>query len=186
MGEAQAWLIAHGAKEIDHPGGTLYAHLVRIQERLRSLGLSEHVQLAGLVHAVYGTDGFDLTLTDDRAEIRSLVGERAEALVWRYGACDRDATWGRLAETRTFTDRHTGATEVLSEQETRDLVDLSIVNELDVYEQSAEIRSKYGDTFRTLFAVWASVASPSVTAEANRLLVDGFQQGPSSGCSVPK
>lgn len=168
--QAQAWLRERGTALIDHPGGTLYTHLVRIHDRLRDLGVATYVQLAGLVHAVYSTDGFSLRLADDRAEIRALIGDEAEALVYRYGATDRGATWDTLAETRELTDRFTGTTEQLSVEETRDLADLTIINELDVYEHSAEIATKHGDYFRTLFARWAPIASPSVTAEAQRVL----------------
>lgn len=54
-------------------------------------------RLAGLAHAVYGTDGFDLALLDpaDRTTPRVLIGESAERLVHLYGACDRDRTWPR-------------------------------------------------------------------------------------------
>jgi hypothetical protein len=59
------------------------------------------VQLAGLAHAVYGTDGFDLVLLDpaDRTTLRNLIGASAERLVYLYGACDRGRTWRRLAGT---------------------------------------------------------------------------------------
>lgn len=164
-----AWLEDHGAKDIAHPGGTLYAHLVRIRDRLKELGCSDHVQQAGLLHAVYGTAGFDLKLAD-RDEIRAMVSETAETLIYRYCACDRDATWPDLATTRTLTNRFTGDTELLSEADTRDLIDLSIVNELDVYEQSQEIADKYGDYFVELFRSWAPAASPSVIEEADRVL----------------
>ncbi|GLZ29408.1 hypothetical protein Lesp02_15980 [Lentzea sp. NBRC 105346] len=165
----ETWLREHGAETIDHPGGTLYAHLLRIRDRLKALGLAEHVQLAGLVHAVYGTDGFPLALADhtNRDEIRDLVGAEAEDLVYRYGACDRNATWPHLPG---YTDRFTQNTEQLDAASTRDLVDLSIVNELDVYEQSAEIAEKYGDYFREQFAKWAPLASPAVIAEADQVL----------------
>jgi hypothetical protein len=52
----------------------------------------------------------------------------------------------------------------------RDLVDLSIVNELDVYEHSAEIAAKHGSYFAELFRSWVAVASPSVIAEADKVL----------------
>jgi hypothetical protein len=48
------WLEQRGAEDITHPGGTLHAHLVRVRDRLAALGLSDHVQQAGLLHAVYG------------------------------------------------------------------------------------------------------------------------------------
>ncbi|MFI6265330.1 DUF6817 domain-containing protein [Micromonospora sp. NPDC051006] len=84
-----------------HPGGNLYAHLCRVSERLAVLGWSGEVQAAGLTHAVYGTDGFDLALRDraDRAVLRDLVGADAEKLAYLYRACDRRRSWRELAQT---------------------------------------------------------------------------------------
>jgi hypothetical protein len=75
-----------------------------------------------------------------------------------------------LASTRILTDRFTGSAEVLSLEDARDLVDLSIVNELDVYERSEEIAAKAGDYFRAVFPTWEPVASPSVMADCRRVL----------------
>jgi hypothetical protein len=60
----RTWLRARGAETVAHPGGTLYAHLGRVHDRLAALGHPPQVALAGLAHAAYGTDGFDLTLLD--------------------------------------------------------------------------------------------------------------------------
>ncbi|WP_446211850.1 DUF6817 domain-containing protein [Micromonospora sp. IBSANI012] len=68
---ARSWLRRRGAEAIDHPGGTLYGHLCRVQERLAALGSDVATQLAGLTHAVYGTDGFDLALLDRSPPRRS-------------------------------------------------------------------------------------------------------------------
>ena len=168
----QTWLREHGAETIDHPGGTLYAHLVRVHHRLAAHGAAPDLQLAGLAHAVYGTDGFDVTLLprSERATIRALVGEPAELLLYRYAACDRRLTWRTLADTCRVWDRFTGDVTVLAPEELRPFADLSIVNELDVFEHSAEIAAKYGDDFRELFTAWAPIASEPVIADARRVL----------------
>lgn len=168
----RAWLRERGAERIDHPGGTLYAHLVRVHDRLGALGHDPQVRLAGLAHAAYGTDGFDLTLlaVADRAPLRELVGDRAEALIYLYGACDRSRTWTALPATRQVWDRFTGGPRDLAPEQVRPFTDLSIVNELDVAEQDATFVPRHGDYFRELFASWAPLASPAVLAEARRLL----------------
>jgi len=43
----QAWLRERGAERIDHPGGTLYAHLVRVHDRLGALGHDPHCNWPG-------------------------------------------------------------------------------------------------------------------------------------------
>ena len=168
----RALLREHGAETIDHPGGTLYAHLGRVHDRLLADGADQDTALAGLAHAVYSTDGFDVALLplSSRGGVRALVGDAAELLIYRYAACDRHLTWRALADTGRVHDRFTGTSEVLAPDELRAFADLSIVNELDVYEQSAEIAAKHGAYFRELFAAWAPIASGPVTADARPVL----------------
>ena len=166
------WLRQHGAETIEHPGGNLYAHLSRVCDRLGRLGLDDDTRLAGLAHAVYGTDGFDVVLLDrqDRTNLREIVGERVEDLVYRYGGCDRNRTWQRLAETGEVFNRFTNQTERPDRAKLRSFVDLSIVNELDVMEQAPSIIDEHGEYFRELFTAWATIASPQVTADAQQVL----------------
>jgi hypothetical protein len=85
---ARDFLRDQGAGSIEHPGGTLYAHLCRVEQRLAGLGAGPDLQLAGLTHAVYGTDGFGRSLLpwSERDSLRSVVGETVETLVYLYGA----------------------------------------------------------------------------------------------------
>ncbi|MEV4135434.1 DUF6817 domain-containing protein [Dactylosporangium sp. NPDC049742] len=168
----RAWLRQRGAEAIDHPGGTLYAHLSRVHDRLGRLGSGAEVRLAGLAHAVYGTDGFDLRLLDpaDRATLRYLIGEAAERLVYLYGACDRGRTWRQLPDTGKVWNRFTNEAESLDPVLLRPFADLSIVNELDVVEQDPAVAEQYGADFRSLFTSWAHVASAQVMAEARQVL----------------
>lgn len=170
--DMRGWLRQRGTEAIDHPGGTLYAHLSRLHDRLGRLGLGADVQLAGLAHAVYGTDGFDLVLLDpaDRTTLRNLIGAAAERQVYLYGACDRSRTWRRLADTGEVWNRFTNEVESLDHAPLQQFVDLSIVNELDVVEHDPAVAAKYGAYFRSLFTSWAQVASPQVTAEVTQVL----------------
>jgi hypothetical protein len=168
----RTWLRQRGADTIDHPGGTLYAHLSRVHDRLGRLGLDVDVQLAGLAHAVYGTDGFDLVLLDpaDRTTLQKLIGPAAERLVYLYGACDRSRTWRHLADTGEVWNRFTNEIDSLDPALLQPFVDLSIVNELDVVEQDPGVPQKYAAYFRSLFTSWAQVASAQVAAEARQVL----------------
>jgi len=172
MRDPREWLRERGAEEIGHAGGSLYAHLCRVHDRLTALGLGEQVRLAGLTHAAYGTDGFAASLLDvaDRAVLRELIGAPAEEQVYLYGGCDRGHTWRALASTGEIRSRFTGNVEAPTPAGLRDFADLSIVNELDVVEQDPEIAREHGDYFRDVFAGWAALASPSVIADARRVL----------------
>lgn len=175
MGTEQAvrqWLRERGAETIDHPGGTLYAHLGRVHDRLGALGHDPWVQVAGLAHAAYGTDGFDLALLElsGRDTLRELAGEDTEELIYLYGACDRSRTWPTLPETGRVWDRFTAGPRALAPGQIRPFTDLSIVNELDVAGQDPAFVVRHGAYFRDLFDSWASLASPAVLAEARRVL----------------
>lgn len=168
----QTLLRERGAESIEHPGGTLYAHLLRVADRLERLGAPEHVRVAGLAHAVYGTDGFDAVLVDPehRELVRAVAGAAAEELVYRYGACDRARTWRALASSRRVVDRFTGEAEDLDDAALRDFVDLTVVNELDVIEQSPTMAARHGAALRTLFATWEPLGSPTVMTDARATL----------------
>ena len=167
-----AVLRARGAETIEHPGGTLLAHLIRVFERLAGHGASRALQYAGLAHAVYGTDGLDVVLLDhhDREPLQALVGPEAELLIYRYGGCDRSRTWSDLARTRQVWSRFDGSVELLAPADLRAFVDLSIVNELDVIERAPAVAERYGRYFRGLFADWRPLASPQVMADADAVL----------------
>lgn len=161
-----------GAETIEHPGGTLLAHLIRIFERLAGHGASRELQYAGLAHAAYGTDGFDVALLShlDREPLRALVGSEAELMIYRYGGCDRSRTWSELARTKQVWSRFDRSVDLLAPADLRAFVDLSIVNELDVLERAPAIAEKHGQYFRDLFAGWRPLASPQVMADAAAVL----------------
>jgi hypothetical protein len=167
-----ALLRERGATEIEHPGGTLYDHLERVQQRLADLGAPTVVQLAGRAHAVYGTDGFDVVLLTlrERSLLADIAGPDVEALVHRYGGCDRDRTWDALASTRRVRSRFTGDSEVLDDEDVRAFAVLSLVNELDVAEHSPDFVDRHGAYFRRLTTAWESLLTPAVVAESHRIL----------------
>ncbi|TDU88176.1 hypothetical protein EV138_1717 [Kribbella voronezhensis] len=166
-------LLVRGADELDHAGGTLYVHLHRVAKRLTSLGASDTLALAGLAHAAYGTDGFPTHLFDwqtERSVLEAVIGPEAELLVYRYGSCDRESSWRDLAEHRTVTDRFTGTAEELTDDELRDFVDLTIVNELDVLDHAPDLETKLRPYLQEQVLRWQSLASQAVLADAKRAL----------------
>ena len=166
------WLRERGAESIPHAGGSLYEHLGRVADRLSGHGAPEPERLAALTHAAYGTDGFAMALLDvvDRATLRDLIGAEAEELVYRYGGCDRGRTWRALPSTGVIWNRFTGNSAAPTPEGLRAFADLSIVNELDVYERSPEVAAKAGDYFRSVFPTWEPITSPAVLADARVVL----------------
>jgi hypothetical protein len=166
-------LLVRGADELEHAGGSLYVHLHRVAKRLTTLGASDTVVLAGLAHAAYGTDGFPTHLFDwqqERSVLEAVIGPEAELIVYRYGSCERETTWRDLAEHHTVTDRFTGTSEELSVADLRDFIDLTIVNELDVLDHAPALAPKLRPFLQDQIPRWQSLASPTVLAEANRIL----------------
>jgi len=161
-GLAEAFLTAHGAQTIAHPGGTLYEHLVRTARQLHTWGARDDLALAGMCHATYGTDGFDRSLlpVSSRAELANVIGDSAEAIVYAYASCDRDATYAELVAGRpVLHDRFDGTFYALEPVALSDFVELTFANELDVMRQSAELRERFGTNIARLCAALADRAS---------------------------
>ncbi len=153
-GPAVALLTGLGAADITHPGGTLLAHLTRVQRQLAEWGARPALQLAGLCHAFYGTDGFAGTLLplDRRDELVAAVGTEAEALVYLYASCDRGATYPTLADADgPFHDRFTGLSHTPQPQARRDFAELSAANEIDIARLDPAFRDRWGPELLSLF-----------------------------------
>ncbi|WP_329103636.1 VOC family protein [Micromonospora sp. NBC_01699] len=152
---AEDFLRTRGTEEIAHPGGTLYDHLCRVADRLAAWGAPPDVQLAGLCHASYGTDGFDTALLEpsERATLVEVIGPAAEALVYWYGSCVRRAVYPRLGEPGPvpFTDRFTGTVEQPTEAELRAFVEITVANELDVLGHNPALAAEHGAALGRLF-----------------------------------
>ncbi|HZM81613.1 MAG TPA: hypothetical protein VFC19_38305 [Candidatus Limnocylindrales bacterium] len=147
-------LVKCGAESIEHPGGTLLSHLKRVSALLDGWAARPALLAAGLGHAFYGTDGFPTALIDvsDRARVREAMGEEAEAIVYRYAACDRKFTYPGLADADgPFRDRFTGETDIPTPQQRRDFVELTVANELDLLIVNPEMRARYGEALDRLF-----------------------------------
>ncbi len=130
------FLHERSADQIDHLNGSLFDHLERTELHLRRWGCSEVVSVAGLSHAVYGTDGFPTALValEDRDLFTEVAGSEVEALVYLYASCDRGFVYSRLSDgvRVDFRDRFSGRTFLLANPDLRDFVDLTLANEFDV------------------------------------------------------
>jgi hypothetical protein len=160
------FLLERGAGRLTHPGGTLYEHVTRVAELLAEWGADKEVQVAGLCHACYGTDGYPCALAGlaERPVLRELIGARAESLVYLYASCDRAAVYPALARPGPvpFRDRFTGATRTPPERDVRMFLELTAANELDVIRRNAVMAAEHGPALLWLFAA----ARPRLSAAA--------------------
>ena len=145
---AQEFLLARGAAQRPHPGGTLHEHLPRVAELLASWGADQHLQAAGLCHACYGTDGYDqpLLALAERPVLAALVGAQAESLVYLYGSCDRAAVYPVLPGPGPvrFRDRFTGRIVTPSEPDVSAFTELTAANELDILRHNPVMAAQHG------------------------------------------
>jgi catechol 2,3-dioxygenase-like lactoylglutathione lyase family enzyme len=152
----EEFLSARGADRMPHPGGTLLDHLRRVTHLLSTWGAEPAVQLAGLCHAAYGTDGFDESLLDttERKVLAELIGDRAETLVYLYASCDRAAVYSRLGNGHpvVFRDRFTGREHTPTEADVGAILEITAANELDVLAHNAELAERHGPSLYRLFA----------------------------------
>src|SRR5207247_10431313 len=88
-----------------------------------------------------------------RAALAAVIGAAAEALVYRYGSCDRSTVYPNLggpAPVR-FADRFTGTADEPGLGELRNFVELTAANELDVLAHNEELMRRYGASLLDLF-----------------------------------
>lgn len=173
----EEFLLAHGADGVDHPGGTLYDHLVRVGGVLAEWEAAEAVRLAGLCHATYGTDGFDQALLDlrDRSVLRDVIGAEAEALVYLYASADRRAVYPRLDGHAPveFTDRFARQISPVEEPALRAFLEITAANELDVLARQPVMLAEYGPSLLALFARCRDLLSPAAWTACEALLSPG-------------
>lgn len=168
-----------GAADIAHPGGTLLAHLKRVQARLATWQARPALQLAGLCHACYGTDGFPTALLplDRRADLAAVIGTEAEAIVYLYAACDRKATYPVLARADVaFRDRFTGRTHTPEPRLRRDFAELSAANELDLARIDPAFREKWGAELLSLFTRCHDWLSDDAWLDCRTVLTGGHPE----------
>lgn len=164
-----------GAEQLEHPGGTLLAHLRRVHALAVDWNASPRTRLAAICHASYGTDGFRHALlpVTERERLRSVIGPDAEALVYLYGSCDRGRTYPSLGRTPLPTaDRFTTAAGTIDGADLRDFAVLTIVNELDVARHAPLSAATRAD-IRDLVTALASYAPE----EAARAVADAALAG---------
>jgi hypothetical protein len=137
---ALEFLRRHGADTTPHIFGDLLSHLIGVETLVRAWGGSDLLALAALGHATYGTHGFEphILELEDRSQLADTIGPEAEAFVYFYASCDREAFYpqlsspeARLADLR-FRDRFTGVDSAPDADDVRLFVDLTYANESEL------------------------------------------------------
>ncbi len=78
-----------GSDNMTHSGDTFLNHLLGVEKILSRWEVSEDLRLAGLLHSIYGTEGYPSDKPPERTTIRNLVGETAERWAYQYAHMDR-------------------------------------------------------------------------------------------------
>ncbi|WP_235455454.1 DUF6817 domain-containing protein [Streptomyces olivochromogenes] len=172
--EARELLLRTGADALPHPGGTLLAHLERVRALLAYWGARPALQLAGLCHAAYGTDGFPGALLplDRRPDLVSVIGTEAEAIVYFYASCDRKGTYPTLTDGASpFHDRFPGGgPRHPAPQLLRDFAELTAANELDLARRDPAFRRTYGPDLLDLFTRCEALLSDPARRDCHAVL----------------
>lgn len=154
-----------GASALMHFNRTLDQHLRGTEALLRKWGARDAVCIAGLLHAVYGTDtpGPMLAHIDQRRRIAGVTGAEAEQLAYLYGACNRKAFYPRLriGQLPLFPDRFTGTEYAISEATLADLCEITVANELELLAHRPTFRSARQRSRLRLFHQVESFLSPA-------------------------
>jgi hypothetical protein len=168
------FLLGLGIAEMSHTGKTYLGHLLAVHRMMLDQGCDPDVCRAGVFHSIYGTEEFQrfqLPL-DRRAEVRAVIGERAERLAYLNCAMDRasfDAALRHPDAPYPMRDRFTGG-EVLIGRD--DFDDLCRVHLYDWLEQVPRSRRGYGyrrDAYRGI----AARLGPAAAAFCDRVLLAG-------------
>jgi hypothetical protein len=137
------FLIGIGIEQVPHTQKSYLAHLIAVYRDLESVGCPEDVCRAGMFHSIYGTEkfqGFTLSL-ERRAEVRKLIGDRAERLAYLNCAMDRasfDHALDRADEPYPILDRIIGAQIELARHDFDDLCRVHLIDWLEQVPRSQE------------------------------------------------
>ena len=132
---AAAFLESIGTQDVDHSDGGLLAHLDSTFDILQRWGNSPDVCLAGLCHALYGTDGFSVPLLDisERDRLEAVIGPAAEELVYFYASCDREFFYPLIgSRPLRFRDRFTNSEFEPSETMVCACLELTLANDVEI------------------------------------------------------
>jgi hypothetical protein len=148
-----------GVGEFGHLNGNLESHLLGTYELLVEWNNPGYICDAGLYHAVYGTQPMKKLgiphkeySPSDRPKIREIIGKESEHLVYLYGACDRDYFYPQIGSAKAiYRDRFTGKKLELPSEKLKEILEITIANELEICISGPLIKENNRNGFVELF-----------------------------------
>ena len=134
--ELTAFFQQVGAADVGHTNKTYLAHCIGVHNDMKKWGGIEEICRAALFHSMYGTELFqDFALPiERRGEVREMIGERAEYLVYVNCAMERDTFDGLMEQPEApyvIGDRLTGGEIKMTRADFDDLVTLHLCDWLE-------------------------------------------------------
>jgi len=135
-----------GTDKIEHVSGDIFSdHLQGVQGVLQHWHADPEVALAGLLHSIYGTEGFqDFQLSLDRREdVKNVIGERAEKIAYVNCVLDRLSLDSQLdaapGQHSVRARPEVGGHQIpLTDQEHTDLITVHLADWLEQVEREAQ------------------------------------------------
>lgn len=151
------------AGTMPHAVRALLDHLLGTRQLLVEWGARPEVCEAGLFHSIYSTEHYEqaaVPLTR-RDEVRQLIGEEAESLVWLFCMMRRETFFQNLGKGRSHSIEHreTGEQIPLSGAQHQDLLTLLFANSLEAFSRSSWLERR---SLRRAIRCYRRFASPSV------------------------
>jgi hypothetical protein len=137
------FLVSLGTDKVPHTNEVFLAHLIGVYHDLKGWECDEDVCRAGMFHSIYGTEKFQAFSlpVERRAEVRALIGQRAERLAYANSAMDR-ASFDRAAQSEgedyRFTDRMSGGEIELDRHDFDDLCRVHLCDWLEQVPRSCD------------------------------------------------
>src|SRR5580698_8160 len=123
--------------QMPHSDRALLDHLLGTRQLLIEWEVRPAVCDAGLFHSVYGTEHYELKAIplSMRDEVRQMIGDEAESLVWLFCIMRRKTFDQNLRKDRDYSvqNRLTGEWITLTEGQFRDLITLTFANCLEAF-----------------------------------------------------
>ncbi len=172
-----SYLESVGTQTVAHSSDGLLAHLEATSDLLQRWGNSDDICLAGLCHAIYGTDGFEVSLLDisQRNEVRAVGGAAAEEFVYFYASCDRQFFYPLIGNRPLkFRDRFTQGEFEPPEEMVCACLELMLANDVEISYRE----KRFLDYTRTHYSEFFLCSRDFVSASAYSEYCDVYGVGP--------